>query len=101
MESEHESERPKTEEVLDSVVGMLDRMDLRQRVFEDEMRRDIGGVKSDVSFLKGDVSDLKADVAELKTDVRRLDAKLDDIAETLTETVQDHEVRLVALEVKG
>lgn len=115
MGYDHEIEKPRTDDLLGAIVGTLDRMDLRQRSFEDEVRREFGelrsefsglkgevsDLKSDVSTLKSDVSVLKSDVAELKTDVRRLDAKVDDIAETLTETVQDHEVRLVALEAKA
>ncbi len=113
------SERPKLEETVDILVHMVDKLDLGQQEMLTEMRAgfrqlhgEIGGVKgdvsdlktdvadlkTDVSGLKTDVADLKTDVADLKTDVRRLEAKLDDVAETLTEVVSDHETRITALE---
>jgi|GEM_PF-4574396 len=87
--------------LLSALTGMFDRMDLRQLALEEQMhgvRGDIDGLKGGVFELKSDVAMLKTDVADLKTDVHRLDAKIDDVAETLADSVASHERRLIVLE---
>jgi len=113
MENEHESETPGIKETLDILVRTVDRLDLGQQEMKGDikairsdlsvvksdvselktdvafLKSDVGTLKSDVGTLKSDVVILKSDVADLKTDVRRLDSKIDDVAETLVEKLEE------------
>jgi len=129
MEHEFEHEKPELKETVDVLVHVVDRLELGIQDLREEMRTgfkslsselgvvksdvstlkfdvhelksDVSVLKSDVAVLKSDVSVLKSDVSEIKTDMRRLEGKMDDIADTLTETVEDHERRLVVLEASA